>query len=308
MQREQNTRILCDSRIAPAAAFRANVQGMIWETPRRSFDLSVQGLIMGVLNVTPDSFSDGGQWLRPAAAIAHADQMIREGAAIIDIGGESTRPGAEPVSESEELRRILPVIEELAQKPGHGEQFVMSVDTMKPNVARQAVAAGAAIINDVGGLRDDAMLDAAKDTGAAVVVMHMQGEPRTMQTAPHYEDATQEVRDFFCATYARCLSSGVPAPRIAFDPGIGFGKTAAHNLTLLHHLPDLAVHDRPLVCGVSRKSFLGKITGTTALDDRAWPTVALTSYGREQGARVFRVHDVKPNAEALRMTEAILAG
>jgi dihydropteroate synthase len=281
---------------------------MIWETPTRSFDLSSHGLVMGVLNVTPDSFSDGGQWLRVEAAVDHGKQMIEEGAAIIDIGGESTRPGAEPVSEAEELRRILAVIAELSRMPGHGERFVLSVDTMKPSVARQAIAAGAGIINDVGGLRDPAMLQAAKDTGAGLVVMHMQGEPRTMQTAPHYQDVIREIRDFFCDTFARCLDCGVPAPRIAFDPGIGFGKTVDHNLDLLRRLPELQVRDRPLVIGVSRKSFLGKVTGSTSMADRSWPTIALTSYTRERGARVFRVHEAKPNLEALRMTEAILAG
>lgn len=281
---------------------------MIWETPTRTFDLSGHGLIMGVLNVTPDSFSDGGQWLRVEAAVDHGKQMIEEGAAIIDIGGESTRPGAEPVSEAEELRRILPVIAELSRMPGHGERFVMSVDTMKPSVARQAIAAGAGIVNDVGGLRDPAMLQAAKDTGAGLVVMHMQGEPRTMQTAPHYQDVIREIRDFFCDTFARCLDCGVPAPRIAFDPGIGFGKTVEHNLELLRRLPELQVQDRPLVIGVSRKSFLGKVTGSTSMADRSWPTIALTSFTRERGARVFRVHETKPNLEALRMTEAILAG
>ena len=281
---------------------------MIWETRARSFDLSSHGLIMGILNVTPDSFSDGGQWMRPEAAVGRAEQMIEQGADIIDVGGESTRPGAESVDEDEELRRIIPVIEELAKKPGHGERFVMSIDTMKPTVARKAVAAGASIINDVGGLRDDAMLRAVKDTGAAVVVMHMQGEPRTMQTSPRYEDVAREVREFFCATYERCLRCGVPAPHVAFDPGIGFGKTVEHNLDLLRRLPELTVDGRPLVSGVSRKSFLGRITGTTAVADREWPTVALTSYARERGARIFRVHEVKPNLEALRMTEAILAG
>jgi dihydropteroate synthase len=281
---------------------------MIWETARGTFDLTSRGLVMGILNVTPDSFSDGGRWFRPEAAVAQAEQMIAEGAQIIDVGGESTRPGAEPVAESEELRRVVPIIAALAQKTGYGERFVVSVDTMKPAVARQAISAGAAIINDVGGLRDDEMLRVAKDTGAAVVIMHMQGTPQTMQNAPHYADVTGEVRDFFCAAYERCLSSGVPAPRIAFDPGIGFGKTAEHNLTLLRRLPELRVHGRPLVCGVSRKSFLSKATGGAAMEDRAWPTVALTSYARERGARVFRVHEVKPNVEALRMTEAILAG
>jgi dihydropteroate synthase len=280
---------------------------MIWETPVRTFDLAHRGVVMGVLNVTPDSFSDGGQWLDADAAVAHAEAMIAEGAEIIDVGGESTRPGADPVGEEEEIRRVIPVIERLTRLSGHGERFVISVDTMKPAVARRGIAAGGAIINDVGGLRDPEMLVTVKESGAAVVIMHMQGEPRTMQHAPHYDDVVREVRDFFCASHARCVSSGVPAPRIAFDPGIGFGKTVEHNLTLLRRLPELAVASRPILTGVSRKSFLGKVLGSADLADRMWPTVALTSYARERGAQVFRVHDIKPNVEALRMTEAILA-
>ena len=280
---------------------------MIWETSIRSFDLADRGVVMGILNVTPDSFSDGGQWLDVDAAVEHAKAMIEEGAEIIDIGGESTRPGAESVSEPEEIRRVIPVIEQLRAMPGHGERFVISIDTMKPAVARKAVAAGAAIINDVGGLRDPHMLEVVKESGAGVVVMHMQGEPRTMQHAPRYEDVVREVREFFCNSHARCLESGVPAPRIAYDPGIGFGKTVEHNLELLHHLPELTVAARPILLGVSRKSFLGKVLGSSDMADRVWPTVALTSFARERGAQVFRVHDVKPNVEALRMTEAILA-
>jgi dihydropteroate synthase len=280
---------------------------MIWETPIRNFDLAHRGAVMGVLNVTPDSFSDGGQWLDTDAAVAHAEAMIAEGAEIIDVGGESTRPGADPVSEEEEIRRVIPVIKRLSRLPGHGERFVISVDTMKPAVARRGIAAGGAIINDVGGLRDPQMLVAVKESGAAVVIMHMQGEPRTMQHAPHYGDVVREVRDFFCASHDRCVRSGVPAPRIAFDPGIGFGKTVEHNLALLRRLPELAVASRPILTGVSRKSFLGKVLGSADMADRMWPTVALTSYARERGAQVFRVHDIKPNVEALRMTEAILA-
>jgi len=280
---------------------------MIWETPVRSFDFATRGVVMGVLNVTPDSFSDGGQWLDADAAVAHAEAMIAEGAEIIDIGGESTRPGAESVPEAEEMRRVIPVIERLVRLRGHGERFVISVDTMKPSVARRGMAAGAAIINDVGGLRDPEMLAVVKESGAGVVIMHMQGEPRTMQHAPHYNDVVREVRDFFCNSLARCIDSGVPAPRIAFDPGIGFGKTVEHNLALLRHLPELAVASCPIVMGVSRKSFLGKVLGSANMADRMWPTVALTSYARERGAQVFRVHDVKPNVEALRMTEAIIA-
>ena len=302
---QQKERVNFECGIAPRS-LTAQIGVMIWQTRNHTFDLARRGVIMGVLNVTPDSFSDGGQWVDVEKAVAHGAAMVEQGAEIIDVGGESTRPGAEPVAEAEELRRVLPVIERLAQLPGHGGRFVIFIDTMKPAVARAAVAAGAAIINDVGGLRDEAMLLAAKETGAGLVVMHMQGTPPTMQLAPHYGDVVREVGDFLCATLNRCLEFGVPATKVAIDPGIGFGKTVEHNLALLRRLPEVSSHG-PLVLGVSRKGFLGKVTGTTAVADRFWPTVALTSYGRERGARIFRVHDVQPNLEALRMTEAILA-
>jgi dihydropteroate synthase len=279
---------------------------IIWRTRVREFDLTHRGLVMGILNVTPDSFSDGGRFVDLGAALAHTDLMIAHGAEIIDVGGESTRPGAEPVDEREELRRVLPIVEELAKRAGHGGRFVISVDTMKPAVARAAVRAGASIINDVGGFHDAGMIEAAKDTGAGVVIMHMQGEPRTMQAAPHYADVCAAVREFFCQTLQRCVASGVPATNTAFDPGIGFGKTPRHNLALLQRLKELEIPGRPLAVGVSRKSFIGKALGLTEPEDREWPTVALTCHSRERGARVFRVHDVKPNVEALRMTEAIL--
>jgi dihydropteroate synthase len=275
---------------------------LIWHTPARTFDFTRRGAIMGVLNVTPDSFSDGGQWLDVEAAVAHGIEMAGEGAEIIDVGGESTRPGAEPVSEAEELRRVLPVIERLAGVA------VISIDTMKPIVARAAVAAGAAIINDVTGLRDAAMRQTVRETSAAAIAMHMQGEPRTMQRAPHYADVTAEVRESLRQTFAACLACGIDPMRLAFDPGIGFGKTLEHNLALLRNLDSVRIKGRPLVLGVSRKSFIGKAVGSDSLDDRAWPTVALTSFLRERGAQVLRVHEVKPNAQALRMTEAILFG
>ena len=268
---------------------------MIWQTPARIFDFTKRGAIMGVLNVTPDSFSDGGRWLDVEAAVAHGIEMACDGAEIIDIGGESTRPGAEPVGEEEELRRVLPVIERLAK------EHVVSIDTMKPNVARAAIAAGAAIINDVTGLRDPAMREVVRATGAAAIAMHMQGEPRTMQRAPHYADVIADVRESFRQTFDACLACGIDPMRLAFDPGIGFGKTLEHNLALLRELESLRVEERPLVVGVSRKSFLGG-----AVEDRAWPTVALTSFLCACGAQVLRVHDVKANAQALRMTEAIL--
>jgi dihydropteroate synthase len=275
---------------------------MLWQTRNHTFDLTHRGLIMGVLNVTSDSFSDGGQFFKVETAVSHARQLAEEGATIIDIGGESTRPGAEPVPEVEELRRVIPVIKQLAGDA----RYVLSIDTMKPSVARAAVEAGAEIINDVTGLRDAAMRKVVRDTGAGAIAMHMQGTPRDMQRAPHYEDVVAEITNFFRQTFSACLACDIDPMRLAFDPGIGFGKTVEHNLALLRNLDAMRVGGRPLVLGVSRKSFLGKITGGDSLTDRAWPTVALTSYGRERGANVFRVHDARPNSEALRMTEAIL--
>jgi dihydropteroate synthase len=276
---------------------------MLWQTPTRTFDLTRRGVIMGVLNVTPDSFSDGGRWLDVDAAVSHGLAMAADGAEIIDVGGESTRPGADPVGEDEEIRRVIPVIQRLALELSAA---VVSIDTMKPAVARAAVSAGAAIINDVAGLRHSEMRRAVLETGAAAVAMHMKGEPRTMQAAPHYENVIDEVRESLRQTFEACLTCGIDPMRIAFDPGIGFGKTVAHNLDLLRNLESVRVHGRPLALGVSRKSFIGRILGTDAIGDRHWPTVALTACLRQRGANIFRVHDVKPNAHSLRMTEAIL--
>ena len=276
---------------------------MLWRTKTREFDLHKRALLMGILNVTADSFSDGGRYLDPDHAVAHAQEMAAAGADIIDVGGESTRPGAEPVPEDEEMRRVLPVIERLARDT----PSVISIDTMKSAVARAAVERGAAIINDVTGLRDPAMREVVRVTGAGAIAMHMQGTPQDMQRAPHYEDVVAEIKDFFRQTLNACLASGVDVMRLAFDPGIGFGKTVPHNLAIVRNLDSMRVGGRPLVLGVSRKSFLGKLVGSEALEDRAWPTVTLTSYGRTRGANVFRVHDVLPNAQALRMTEALLS-
>ena len=275
---------------------------MIWQTKSHTFDLSHRALIMGVLNVTADSFSDGGQFLQVERALQHAAQLADEGADIIDIGGESTRPGAQPVPEEEEMRRVVPIIERL----GKEERFVISIDTMKPAVARAAMEAGAEIINDVTGLRDPAMREVAQATGAGAIAMHMQGTPRDMQRAPQYTNVVGEIREFFRQTFSACLASGIDPMRLAFDPGIGFGKTVEHNLTLLRNLDSMRVEGRPLVLGVSRKSFLGKVLESDALADRSWPTVALTSYGRSHGAEIFRIHEARLNTEALRMTEAIL--
>jgi dihydropteroate synthase len=251
-------------------------------------DLSRRGKIMGILNVTPDSFSDGGRHTGTAAAMEHARQMIAEGAEIIDIGGESTRPGATEVDAAEEIARTAPVI---------------------AAVAAAALEAGADVVNDVSGLRaDPAMPALCAARGCGVVVMHMLGDPRTMQKSPHYADVVAEVRDFFRERLATLSAVGIDPEALCFDPGIGFGKTLDHNLALLRDLGSLAPPDRPLLLGVSRKSFIGKVLGSSELADRAWPTVAITAWTREAGALIHRVHEVKPNHEALRMTEAILHG
>ena len=274
----------------------------LWNVAGETLDLSARGMIMGVLNVTPDSFSDGGQFFERDRAIEQGIRMAEEGAQIIDVGGESTRPGSVGVSADEELARVLPVLERLRSDTS----ALLSIDTTKAAVAREAVSAGAAIVNDVSGGRDDeAMMPFIAESGAAFIIMHMQGTPRTMQDAPHYDDVVAEIREFFRQRYACAIESGIDPMAIAFDPGIGFGKTLKHNLELLRSLPQLRVHDRPLVVGVSRKSFLAKVIGSGELADRLAPTVALTALLRERGADVLRVHDVKANVSALRVTEAL---
>lgn len=278
---------------------------MWWKTARGRIDLERRGRIMGILNVTPDSFSDGGRHAGLASALEHARRMIGEGAEIIDVGGESTRPGAAEVGLEEEIARIRPVIAALrAEWDG-----LISIDTMKASVAAAALEAGADIVNDVSGLRaDPAMAGLCAASGCGVVVMHMQGDPRTMQLAPAYDDVVGEVRGFFEERLATLAAAGIDPEALCFDPGIGFGKTVAHNLALLRGLGELGVGGRPLLLGVSRKSFIGRVLDSADVADRAWPTVALTAWAREAGARIHRVHEVRPNAEALRMVEAILSG
>ncbi len=272
---------------------------MIWKNSRRLLDLTHRGAIMGVLNVTPDSFSDGGGTVSRQAAVTRGLEMLAEGAEILDIGGESTRPGAQPVPLHEELQRVVPVLQELRLR---APDAILSIDTMKSAVADAALTAGADIWNDVTALRgdpDSAAVAARHRCG--VCLMHMQGKPPTMQQAPHYQDVAAEVRDSLAASLARAVAAGIDLECVALDPGIGFGKTREHNLTLLRDLPRLALGGRPLLVGVSRKSFLGG-----SPEERLWPTVALTAYLRESGARIFRVHDVRENLQALRMMEAIL--
>src|SRR6266478_1736811 len=277
--------------------------GRQWKIAGRVVDLSRQGLIMAVLNVTPDSFSDGGKFFTVEKAVEQGLRMAADGAQIIDVGGESTRPGAQSVAVEEELRRVIPVVEALRAKI----DVFLSIDTSKAQVAHAAIRAGASIVNDVtGGRGDKEMMPLVAESKVALIIMHMQGDPQTMQIEPQYSDVVSDVADFFRQQYGRALDCGIDPMAIAFDPGIGFGKTLEHNLELLAQLERIRVHERPLVVGVSRKSFLAKLIGSSEMNDRRAPAVALTSLLRTRGADVFRVHDVKENVNALLVTEAIL--
>ena len=268
----------------------------------QTLDLS-EPRVMGVLNVTPDSFSDGGRFVSPQAALEHGLRMVEEGAAIIDVGGESTRPGAQPVSADEELRRVLPVIEQLHQ----ATRAVISIDTSKPQVMRAAAAAGAGFINDVRALREPGAMEAAVASECAVCLMHMQGEPRTMQEAPSYRDVVQEVRAFLEDRVQSCRASGLAPERIAIDPGFGFGKTLEHNLELLQRLAELTRGGLPVLVGLSRKSIVGKLTGRPA-GERLHGSVALAVIAALNGARIIRAHDVAETVDALKTVAAVRGG
>jgi len=259
--------------------------------------------IMGVVNVTPDSFSDGGRFLAPQAAISQGERLAAEGAAILDVGGESTRPGSEGVSAEEELRRVLPVVEGLAASGAR-----ISIDTSKAEVAAAALDAGASFVNDVTAFRGDpALAGLVADRGVDCCLMHMLGTPRTMQDDPRYDDVVADVKAFLEQRLAAAVAEGMPEERVLLDPGIGFGKTLEHNLKLLARLDEIVALGRPVVVGVSRKSFLGRITGREA-DDRAVATAAANVLALERGASVFRVHDVPETADALAVATATLAG
>jgi dihydropteroate synthase len=267
--------------------------------------------LMGIVNVTPDSFSDGGQFLQADAAIAHGLKLIDEGAQIVDVGGESTRPGAEPVAAEEELRRVCPVIEGIAAAAGtdlsvtSGAQI--SIDTSKASVARAALTAGATLVNDVTALRGDAEMAAlVAESGADCCLMHMLGEPRTMQREPRYDDVVDDVKAFLLQRLEFAVGEGIAEERVLLDPGIGFGKTVAHNLELLRRLGELAELGRPLVIGTSRKSFLARVAGVPEDSQRLAGTLATNVLAFERGARVFRVHDVAPAREALTVAAATL--
>lgn len=281
---------------------------MLWKFRDREFDLSSRGLILGIVNATPDSFSDGGSFSDPGHACRHGLRLLEEGADVLDVGGESTRPGAEPVSEEEELRRVIPVIEALSR----ATDAPISIDTSKASVAEAAIAAGAEIINDVTALGGDPRMGGvAAASGAGVILMHMQGNPRTMQRAPLYpdDDVAGAVAKYLSGRREAALGFGVDAAAIILDPGLGFGKTTAHNLELIRSIPRLCGMGSPLLIGHSRKSFLGTIAGEgaeMAPADRLAPGVAVTALARRLGARLFRVHDAAPHRAALLVAEAIL--
>ena len=258
---------------------------------------------MGILNVTPDSFSDGSRYATVDLALEHAGRMVAEGASIIDVGGESSRPGAQGVEASVEIARVVPVIEGIAAT----FNIAISIDTAKPNVMSAAVAAGACIINDIHALRAPGAREVAAQTQAGVCLMHMQGEPRTMQDRPRYKDVVAEVIAFLRRERQSCIDAGVASDTMAFDPGIGFGKSLEHNLALLKELPRIAALDAPLMVGVSRKRMIGDILGK-ALDERLYGGLGLASLAVANGARIIRTHDVGPTRDAIRSVSAVLQG
>ncbi len=256
---------------------------------------------MGVLNITPDSFSDGGLYLNTESALRQAEKMVAEGAAIIDVGGESTRPGAQAVTEAEELDRVIPVIEKLHRELG----AIISVDTSKAQVISEAAKAGAGLINDVMALRGDGVLSAARDSGLPVCLMHMQGKPRSMQASPQYHDVVTEVKSFLQQQAERCIAQGIGKEQIIIDPGFGFGKTLDHNISLFRHLEVLKELGYPVLIGASRKSMLGQITGKD-VQDRLAGSLALATVAVIKGAAIIRAHDVAETVDAVKIAHTLM--
>ena len=275
--------------------------GPVWRVGERAFDCAERTLVMGILNVTPDSFSDGGRFLDRAAAVAHATRMVDDGADILDVGGESTRPGSNAVSVDEELERVRPVIERLAELH---PAIPISIDTRKASVAAEALAAGATIVNDVSGGADPDMFDVVRERDAAVVLMHMRGEPKTMQEAPRYDDVVGEVHEYLRQRIEAAELAGIDPERIAIDPGIGFGKELEHNLELMLRVDVLLDLRRPVLVGPSRKRFLGTILDVPE-DDRVEGTIGAVVWLVSRGAHLARVHDVKEIVRAVRVADAI---
>ena len=274
---------------------------MRWIAREHQFNFPRPTIVMGIVNTTPDSFTDGGRFLDADAAGAHALRLANEGAEILDIGGESTRPGSAEVSEQEELERVIPVIERLAKRP----ELVLSIDTQKPSVAREALAAGASIVNDIAANRSNAeMWQVVAEAGAGYVCMHMQGNPQTMQAKPNYDDVTREVCDFFRERLALLSTHGVSIEQAVLDPGIGFGKTLQHNIKLLRDLNKFSLVERPTLVGASRKSFIEKLLGAP-IDERLPASLACAAWAAIQGSQIIRVHDVAETVQVVRMAETL---
>ena len=275
-----------------------------WQLKTQKLSFGRIPVLMGIVNVTPDSFSDGGSYLEKNAAVDQALQLVDAGAGIIDVGGESTRPYSRPVSEAEELCRVVETVERIASQT----RVPVSIDTSKSKVAAECLAAGAEIINDVTGFSNPGMRLVAAGSNCGMVLMHMLGTPRNMQTNPQYENVTNTVISYWKKQLDLCMKDGISSQRVVLDPGIGFGKSIGHNLELLKAVPEMCNAGRPLLMGISRKSFIAALVGKEGIDEREWPTVALSAYLRQQGAAILRVHDPKPNLYAMRMSEAILQG
>ena len=284
-----------------AAATMDAVGGPVWQIGDRAFDCSERTLVMGILNVTPDSFSEGGAFVSERTAIDHGVDMVVQGADIVDVGGESTRPGSDPVPAGEEIRRVVPIVEQLvAQLQG----VPISVDTRKAEVAEAALGAGATVVNDVTAGADPRMFEVVRGRGAALVLMHMKGEPKTMQEAPHYGDVVGEVKEFLAERVEAAVFGGIEPERIAIDPGIGFGKDLEHNLTLMHHVDALLELGRPVLVGPSRKRFIGSLLDLPD-DQRVEGTAAAVAWMVTRGAHVVRVHDVREISRVVRVVDAI---
>ena len=278
------------------------VGGPVWRVGERVFDCAERTLIMGILNVTPDSFSEDGQFFDPGEAVQHATQMISDGADVVDVGGESTRPGSDPVPAEDEIRRVLPVIERIVEQ---NPDVPISIDTRKAEVADRALAAGASVVNDVSAGGDPGMFDVARKHDAAIVLMHMKGEPKTMQQSPEYEDVVGEVHEFLRERIEAAEFAGIDAERIAIDPGIGFGKNLEHNLELMRGIGALLDLGRPVLVGPSRKRFIGAILDVPE-DERVEGTIGAVAWLVSCGAHVVRVHDVREVVRAVRVIDAIV--
>jgi dihydropteroate synthase len=300
---KSSQRCFAESRKSVHNPFVSAASKIIFRARRFEFVFPRPALVTGIVNVTPDSFSDGGKFFDPARAVAHALELVAQGAEILDLGGESTRPGAAPVAEAEELRRVIPVIEHLASRV----KIPLSIDTVKPAVARAALQAGASIVNDVAAHReDDAMWRVVAESGAGYICMHAQGTPQTMQTNPVYVDVVREVGEFFGERLERLNACGVATDQVVLDVGIGFGKTPGHNLQLLAALRSFTKWRRPLLLGVSRKSFIGRLLGAEVAA-RLPASLACACLAVEAGVQIIRTHDAAETVQAVRMTEAIVA-